>query len=47
MDNKPIYCGKDINGPKVGRRIVLWRKQCRQRVKAKGDRCRFHGGAAS
>ena len=39
---EPIYCGATINGPKVGRHVVAWRKHCRQRVKAYGERCRFH-----
>jgi hypothetical protein len=43
-DKQPLYCGANIEGPKVGRNVVLWRKSCRQRVKAVGDRCRFHGG---
>jgi len=44
---EPTYCGATIEGPKVGYRVVLWRKECRQRVKAKGERCRFHDGSGS
>lgn len=45
MSDKPVhYCGKAIDGPKVGRHVVAWRKWCRNRVKNEGDRCRFHGG---
>jgi hypothetical protein len=40
-DGKPI-CNATITGPKVGRRVVLWRKQCQRRVKASGDRCWQH-----
>ena len=42
---KPAYyCGVTINGPKYKGRTRLWIKQCRQRVKAPGERCRFHDG---
>ena len=42
---KPKYtCGKTIEGPKVGYRVVLWRKQCGHRVRNEGDRCWQHGG---
>jgi len=39
---QPI-CGATINGPKMGRNVVLWRKNCGNRVKNEGDHCRFHG----
>lgn len=44
---EPIYCGATIEGPKVGYRVVAWRKRCRQRVKKQGDRCRFHDGSGT
>lgn len=41
--SKPVYwCDAAIEGPKVGKHVVLWRKYCRNRVKEPGDRCRFH-----
>lgn len=49
MKNKkglPV-CGKTIDGPKVGYRVVLWRKQCGRRVKQEGDRCYQHQPAES
>lgn len=39
-----IYCGRTIKGPRVGRRVVLWIKNCRHRVKKQGDYCWQHGG---
>lgn len=44
MKNKkglPI-CGKTIEGPSRPSGVVLWRKQCRRRVKQEGDRCYQH-----
>ena len=42
-DGTPIHrCGATINGPKVGRHVVLYRKQCRIIVKNEDNRCRFH-----
>jgi len=41
---KPRYtCGASIDGPKVGYRVVAWRKTCKQPVSGPGERCRFHG----
>lgn len=35
-------CGKSIDGPKMGKHVVLWRKHCRNRVKGAGERCHLH-----
>lgn len=35
-------CGKTIEGPKVGKHVVAWRKQCGRLVKNDGDRCYQH-----
>jgi len=40
-DGKP-RCGATIDGPKYGRRVVAWRKQCQRIVKQPGDRCWQH-----
>lgn len=42
---QPIHrCGKSIEGPKVARHVVAWRKSCQRVVKNEGDRCWQHGG---
>lgn len=37
-------CGATILGPRMGRNVVLWTKQCRRIVKVQGDHCRDHQG---
>lgn len=45
-------CGYTINGPKAGRRVVAWRKQCARKVRVREGltwspathRCYLHGG---
>ena len=52
--SKPAYyCGATIDGPRLiingiaARSVRVWIKQCRQRVKEPGQRCRFHDGSSS
>ena len=51
---KPAYyCGATIKGPRLivngiaSRNVRAWIRQCRQRVKEPGQRCRFHDGSGS
>lgn len=45
---KTVTCGATITGPKVGRRVVAWRKQCRRKIRVPVDtpsweaRCHLH-----
>ena len=38
---KPI-CGYTIDGPKVGRHVVAWRKHCQRVVRLEGTYCWQH-----
>lgn len=35
-------CNATIEGPKVGRRVVAWRRYCQRKVKEPGTRCWQH-----
>jgi hypothetical protein len=44
MPDKPEVrtCGKSIDGPKVGRHVVLWRRYCKNKTSHPSGLCHVH-----
>lgn len=39
-----VRCGASIEGPKIGKHVVLWRKQCGNKTQHVSGRCHLHRG---
>jgi hypothetical protein len=39
-----VACGATILGPRMGRNVVLWRKDCRRKTRHESGRCPDHRG---
>lgn len=41
-----VACGATILGPRIGRNVVLWTKNCRRKTRHESGRCPDHRGSA-